>query len=97
MISTITWFVEGRKNYTGPRINLDDLAHGETVGMPGTGIDSLDGTATNGYAKDPLTAQGNTRYVNENDLPAGEFGREELGDQGYDSRKQVNHNRSRRL
>lgn len=96
MISTITWFVEGRKNYTGPRINLDNLANGETVGIPGTGIDSY-ASGTNGHAKDPLPAQDNSRYLDENDLPAGVFGRGELEDQVYDSRKRVNRNRSKRL
>lgn len=96
MISTVTWFVEGRKNYTGPRIDLNNLANGETVGIPVTGVDSY-ASGTNGYAKDPLPAQGHTRYLDENDLPAGVFGRGELEDQVYDPRNHVNRNRSKRL
>ena len=33
IISTIQWFVDGRKNYTGPQIDIDALAKGEIVGM----------------------------------------------------------------
>lgn len=33
IISTIQWFVDGRKNYTGPQIDLDALQAGEIVGM----------------------------------------------------------------
>ena len=33
IISTIQWFVDGRKNYTGPRIDIDALKAGEIVGM----------------------------------------------------------------
>lgn len=32
LVSAFQWFVDGRKNFTGPRINLDDLAHGVTIG-----------------------------------------------------------------
>jgi len=42
VISTIQWFVDGRKNFTGPRIDMEVLAAGGTVGMTveGEGIDS---------------------------------------------------------
>lgn len=33
IISTIQWFVDGRKNYTGPQIDIDALKAGEIVGM----------------------------------------------------------------
>jgi choline transport protein len=33
IISTIQWFVDGRKNYTGPQIDIDALKAGEVVGM----------------------------------------------------------------
>jgi len=44
IISTIQWFVDGRKNYTGPKIDIDALKAGEIVGMApedgvGTGMD----------------------------------------------------------
>ncbi|CRG88292.1 Peroxisomal biogenesis factor 6 [Talaromyces islandicus] len=32
IVSVFQWFVDGRKNFTGPRINLDELAHGVTMG-----------------------------------------------------------------
>jgi choline transport protein len=33
IISTIQWFVDGRKNYTGPQIDMEALKAGEMVGM----------------------------------------------------------------
>ncbi|KIW96544.1 uncharacterized protein Z519_01935 [Cladophialophora bantiana CBS 173.52] len=33
MVSTIQWFVDGRKNYVGPQIDLGALKAGEIVGM----------------------------------------------------------------
>lgn len=34
VISIIQWFVDGRKNFSGPRINLEDLqAGGAVVGL----------------------------------------------------------------
>lgn len=32
IVSVFQWFVDGRKNFTGPRISLDELAHGVTMG-----------------------------------------------------------------
>ncbi|KAF4624483.1 hypothetical protein G7Y89_g13688 [Cudoniella acicularis] len=33
VISIVQWFVDGRKNFTGPRVNIENLANGEVVGM----------------------------------------------------------------
>lgn len=33
IVSTIQWFVDGRKNYTGPQIDVEALKQGEIVGM----------------------------------------------------------------
>ena len=33
IVSTIQWVVDGRKNYTGPQIDIDALKAGEVVGM----------------------------------------------------------------
>lgn len=33
IISSITWFIDGRKNFHGPKIDLDALKEGEVVGM----------------------------------------------------------------
>jgi hypothetical protein len=32
VVSVFQWFIDGRKNFTGPRVNLDELAHGVTMG-----------------------------------------------------------------
>ena len=33
VVSVIQWFVDGRKNYTGPRLDVEALKKGEIVGM----------------------------------------------------------------
>jgi choline transport protein len=33
VISTIQWFIDGRKNFTGPKLDLAALQNGEVVGM----------------------------------------------------------------
>jgi hypothetical protein len=32
VISAFQWIVDGRENFIGPRINLDDLANGVSLG-----------------------------------------------------------------
>lgn len=36
IVSIIQWFVDGRKNYTGPQLDIDALKKGEIVGMAPT-------------------------------------------------------------
>jgi len=37
VVSIVQWFVDGKKNFTGPRINVEALQNGEVVGMdPGS-------------------------------------------------------------
>jgi choline transport protein len=33
IISVVQWFVDGRKNYTGPKLDVGRLANGEVVGL----------------------------------------------------------------
>ena len=33
IISIVQWFVDGKKNFTGPRINIENLQNGEVVGV----------------------------------------------------------------
>ena len=33
VVSVVQWFVDGRKNYTGPRLDVEALKKGEIVGM----------------------------------------------------------------
>lgn len=33
VVSVIQWIVDGRKNYTGPRLDVEALKKGEIVGM----------------------------------------------------------------
>lgn len=33
IISLLQWFIDGRKNFTGPRVDIDELSHGVTVGQ----------------------------------------------------------------
>ncbi len=32
-MATVQWFVDGRKNFTGPKIDLGALQNGEVVGI----------------------------------------------------------------
>lgn len=53
IISLIQWFVDGRKNYTGPRLDVNAMMNGEVEGLApsntddsvptGTGIDHMNG------------------------------------------------------
>ncbi len=57
IISTIQWFVDGRKNYTGPQIDLDALKAGEIVGMaPEDGAG--DGAGDGQHHANPATLNG---------------------------------------
>lgn len=33
IISLLQWVVDGRKNFTGPRVSLDELSQGVTIGQ----------------------------------------------------------------
>lgn len=33
VIATVQWFVDGKKNFKGPRIDIDALQNGEVVGI----------------------------------------------------------------
>jgi choline transport protein len=33
VISVVQWFVDGRKNFTGPRVNIEELQNGVVAGM----------------------------------------------------------------
>ncbi|PVH70722.1 amino acid transporter-like protein [Cadophora sp. DSE1049] len=52
VISIVQWFVDGKKNFTGPRVNLDDLQNGTVVGMdPTTSADQR--SSSNMYKDGP--------------------------------------------
>ena len=44
IISTIQWFVDGRKNYKGPKLDMDAMQNGEVVGMAGDSTDGDNGS-----------------------------------------------------
>ena len=52
MISIVQWFVDGKKNFTGPRVNLDDLQNGAVVGMDPT-MSADQGSSSNMYKDGP--------------------------------------------
>lgn len=33
VVSVLQWFIDGRKQFTGPRVDIDALQNGEVVGM----------------------------------------------------------------
>ncbi|KFX97318.1 hypothetical protein V495_04087 [Pseudogymnoascus sp. VKM F-4514 (FW-929)] len=37
VVATVQWFVDGRKNFKGPKFDAHALEHGEVIGMPGGG------------------------------------------------------------
>ena len=40
MVSIFQWFIDGRANFTGPRLDIDALQNGEVVGIaPGDSED----------------------------------------------------------
>jgi choline transport protein len=45
IISTVQWFVDGRKNFTGPKLDLDAMQSGVVVGMA-PGADGVDRSST---------------------------------------------------
>ena len=38
VVSVVQWFVDGRKNFTGPRVDLQGLARGEVLGLDDEGV-----------------------------------------------------------
>ena len=46
IVSIGQWFVDGRKNFTGPRIDVDALQNGDVVGMDPV-LSSEQGSSTN--------------------------------------------------
>ncbi|KAE8440641.1 hypothetical protein EG329_007007 [Mollisiaceae sp. DMI_Dod_QoI] len=47
-VSIVQWFVDGKKNFTGPRINIEQLQNGEVVGMDPV-LDSETGSGKESY------------------------------------------------
>lgn len=47
VISIVQWFIDGKKNFTGPKINIEQLANGMVMGMEPES-NSSEGSA-NGY------------------------------------------------
>ena len=47
-VSTVQWWVDGRKNYTGPRIDVGGLGRGEVVGMVAEDIDGDERVGSDG-------------------------------------------------
>jgi hypothetical protein len=41
----VQWFVDGKQNFTGPRVDLDAIGEGHVVGIPVEGMDE-EGVAT---------------------------------------------------
>jgi choline transport protein len=48
VISVVQWFVDGKKNFTGPRIDIDALQNGEVVGMEPEVLDNKSGSGSVG-------------------------------------------------
>ena len=46
MVSVVQWFVDGRKNFTGPRVDIDALQNGEVVGMEPDSSENASGSGS---------------------------------------------------
>ncbi|PQE30599.1 amino acid permease protein [Rutstroemia sp. NJR-2017a WRK4] len=40
VIAVVQWFVDGKKNFSGPRVDLEGLGEGHVVGIPVEGVDA---------------------------------------------------------
>lgn len=50
LVSVFQWFIDGRKNFTGPRIDIDALQNGEVVGMEPSYSEDGSGAGSTGNA-----------------------------------------------
>lgn len=48
VISIVQWFIDGRKNFSGPRVNIEQLANGEVMGME-LSVSEEDGSESSRY------------------------------------------------
>ncbi|CZR69002.1 related to HNM1-Choline permease [Phialocephala subalpina] len=48
VISIVQWFIDGKKNFSGPRVNIEQLANGEVVGMDPV-LESEEGSGSGSY------------------------------------------------
>jgi choline transport protein len=48
VISVVQWYVDGKKNFTGPRIDIDALQNGEVVGMEPEVLENMSGSGSVG-------------------------------------------------
>jgi len=60
IISVIQWFVDGRKNYTGPKLDMDAMMNGEVEGLD----------VANSHDSNPNNGVGNNRTKEKDKLPA---------------------------
>ena len=54
LISTIQWFVDGRKNYHGPQIDMEAMRKGEVIGVTGDLQDDGRAQPEEGIEKDEI-------------------------------------------
>jgi len=38
LIAVVQWIFDGRKNYTGPKVDIDGLVHGNVVAITGAEV-----------------------------------------------------------
>jgi choline transport protein len=55
VVSILQWVFDGRKNFTGPRVDIDALQNGEVVGLQPS-PSSEDGSGSGSYGDDSKVA-----------------------------------------
>ena len=48
VISVFQWFIDGKKNFTGPRVDIGALQNGEVVGMEPGDVENTSGSGSLG-------------------------------------------------
>ncbi|KAK5949211.1 hypothetical protein OHC33_009752 [Knufia fluminis] len=54
IISLIQWFIDGRKNYTGPKLDMDAMMNGEVEGLAVSNTHDSNSTPSNGLGNGQL-------------------------------------------
>jgi choline transport protein len=52
VVSVVQWFVDGKRNFHGPRVDIDALQNGEVVGMEPTGYSEDGSTAAGSFGNE---------------------------------------------
>ncbi len=49
LVSVFQWFIDGKRNFTGPRVDIDTLQNGEVVGVEQPYSEDMSGSGSGEY------------------------------------------------